>query len=88
MTTDAKAEMTDVELLHFYLGLRLQQGDRRASIKQILSDFPDYLRQRGIMRGKILEAEESIATGDSGPLDLEQAIHEVVQDLAAEGVIE
>ncbi|MEX2310074.1 MAG: hypothetical protein WD738_21055 [Pirellulales bacterium] len=88
MATDAKSEMTTAELLHFYMGLRLQQGDRKVPVQQILADFPEYLRQRETMRGMIREAEEAIAGGRSGPLDLEQAINEVVRDLAAEGITE
>ncbi len=88
MATDAKAEMTQAELLHFYLDMRLQKGDRNTPLKQILSEFPAYLRQREIMRGMIREADGAIAAGRSGSLDLEQAIREVVQELAAEGIKE
>jgi hypothetical protein len=88
MATDAKADMTDAELLHFYMGLRLQNGDRTLPIKQILADFPEYLRQRDVMRGMIAEAEQAIADGRSGPLDVEQAIQEVLQEFAAEGITE
>lgn len=88
MATDAKTEMTEAELLHFYLELRLQKGDRKVPIVQILADFPDYLRQRESMRTMIREADDAIAAGRSGPLDLEQAINEVVQNLAAEGIAE
>jgi hypothetical protein len=36
----------------------------------------------------IREADDGIAAGRSGPLDLEQAIHEVVVELAAKGISE
>lgn len=88
MATNAKTEMSTAELLHFYLGMRLQNGDRSVPIQQILADFPEYLRQRNAMRGMIRDAEDAIARGESGPLDLEQAIDEVLQDLAAEGITE
>jgi len=88
MATEVKAEMTETELLHFYLGLRLQNGDGKVPIKQILAEFPEYLRQRNTMRGMIREAEDGIAAGHSRPLDIEQAISEVIQELAAEGVTE
>jgi ribosomal 50S subunit-associated protein YjgA (DUF615 family) len=86
MATDAKAEMSAAELLHFYLGLRLQKGDGQLPIRQILAEFPDYLRQRDAMRGLVREAENAIAAGRSGPLNIEQAIHEVIQELSAEGI--
>jgi hypothetical protein len=88
MATDARIEMTTAELLHFYMGLRLKQGDRQVPIQQMLADFPKYLRQRESMRAMIREADDAIAEGRSGPLDVEQAIHEVVRDLAAEGITE
>jgi hypothetical protein len=88
MATAATTEMTEAELLHFYLGLRLQKGDRTLPVDQILAGFPEYLRQRDSMRGMIREAADSISAGSSGPLDLDQTIDEVVQDLAAEGITE
>ena len=87
MATDAKAEMTDAELLHFYLGLRLQKGDGQLPIKQILIEFPEYLRQRNVMRGMIRNADDAIAAGRSGPLDIEQLINEVVRELAVDGAV-
>lgn len=88
MATDATAEMTHAELLHFYVGLRLQRGDRKLPIKQILADFPEYLRQRAAMREMVRDAEDAIAAGRSGSLDVEQAIQEVIEELAAEGIAE
>jgi hypothetical protein len=88
MATAEKTEMTEAELLHFYLGLRLQKGDRSLPVQQIIADFPEYLRQRNAVRGMIRDADEAIAAGRSGPLDLDQTINEVVQDLAAEGITE
>jgi hypothetical protein len=87
MATDAKTGMTDGELLHFYVGLRLQ-NDRNLPIPQILKDFPEYLRERQAMRGMIREAQEAIATGRSGPMDIEKVIYEVIEELAAEGITE
>jgi len=88
MSTDVKPEMTAAELLHFYMGMRLQKGDSELPIKQILAEFPEYLRQRDAMRGMIREAEDAIAAGRAGPLEIEQVIQEVIQDLAAEGITE
>ena len=88
MATNVKPEMTTAELLHFYVGMRLQKGDSNLPIKQILAEFPEYLRQRNAMRGMIREAEDAIAAGRVGPLKVEQMIQEVIQDLAAEGITE
>lgn len=88
MATDATSEMTRAELLHFYLEKRLQQGDRNLPLDQILGDFPEYLRQRDAMRGLIHEADAAIAAGRSSPLDVELAIREVIEELAAEGITE
>jgi hypothetical protein len=86
MATDAKSELTNAELLEFYLGMRLQKGDRDVPVEQILAGFAEYLRERKLMQGMIREADDGIAAGQSGPLDLEQAIHDVVQELAAKGI--
>ncbi len=88
MATDAKNEMTDAELLDFYLGMRLQKGDRDVPVEHILTGFTQYLRERQVMQGMIREADDGITAGRSGPLDLEQAIREVVQELAARGISE
>jgi hypothetical protein len=88
MATDAKSEMTTAELLHFYVGMRLEKGDRQVPIQEILADFPEYMRQRERMRDMIRVADESLESGRSEPFDLEQAIQEVVRELAAEGITE
>jgi hypothetical protein len=88
MATDAKADMTQAELLRYYLDLRLQRGERNIPIAVMLADFPEYLRQRGIMRDMIREADDAIAIGRSGPLDIEAAIDEVIRDLARDGIVE
>jgi hypothetical protein len=88
MATVEKTEMTRAELLHFYLGLRLQKGDRNLTVEQILADFPEYCRQRDAVRGMIHDADRAIAAGRSAPLDLDQTITEVTQELAAEGITE
>jgi hypothetical protein len=86
MATDAQADMTQAELLRFYLDLRLQQGERDIPLAMLLADFPEYLRQREVMRGLIREADDAMAGGRSGPLDVEKAINDVIRDLAAEGI--
>jgi hypothetical protein len=88
MATDAKSDMTDAELLDFYVGTRLQRGDRDVPVEQLLAGFSSYLRERRQMQSMIREADDAIAAGRSGPLDLERAIREVVQELAARGVAE
>ena len=86
MATDARADMTQAELLHFYLGMRLQSGDGNVPIRQILAAFPEYVRQRNAMRNMIREADDQIEAGRSRPLDIEQTINEVIQGLAAQGI--
>ena len=88
MATDAKSDMTDAELLDFYVGMRLQRGDRDVPIEQLLAGFSMYLRERRQMQSMIREADDAIAAGRSGPLDLEQAIREVVQELAVKRISE
>jgi hypothetical protein len=69
MATVDKTEMTEAELFQCYLELRLQKGDRKVPIDQLLSDFPKYLQQLSVMRAKVQEAVEASGAGRSGPLN-------------------
>ncbi len=86
MATDSSLPQTDVELLYQYLGRRLENGGREASIEAILAEFAEYRRELEEVRAKVREAIESSARGESGPLDLEDVIQRGRERLAAEGI--
>ncbi len=86
MATDSSLPQTDIELLYQYLGRRLENGGREASIEAILAEFAEYRRELEEVRTKVREAIESSARGESGPLDLEDVIRRGRERLAAEGI--
>jgi hypothetical protein len=88
MTPDLSATLTDPELLHQYLGRRLDNGRRNEPLDRLLADFAEYRRQLEKLRGMIREAEESSARGDSRPLDVEDVIRRGRERMAAEGIID
>jgi hypothetical protein len=86
MATDSSTPYSDAELLYQYLGRRLDNGGREASIEAILAEFAEYRRELEEVRAKIREAVDSSARGESGPLDLEDVIRRGRERLAAEGI--
>lgn len=88
MTVTTASELTEVELLHYYLGLRIARGSKDITIEQALQDYSEYRRQLDDFRAKLREAEESSARGDSGPLDLEALMDRVRDRLELHGITE
>ena len=88
MATDHSAQLTDVELLHDFIGARLSSGGRNDSIAQVMTDFAEYCRQLDQLRASLREAEAQIARGESKPLDLEALFARVDERLEREGVPE
>ncbi len=88
MATDAKTEMTETELLHFYLGLRLERGKRDGTLDEVLAEFSEYLCQRDKVRALIQEAEESSARGESRSLDFDAFWQRMDTKFDADGIPE
>jgi hypothetical protein len=88
MATDSSAPQTDAELLYQYLGRRLENGGREASIEELLAEFAEYRRELEEVRAKVREALESSARGESGPLDLEALFARADSLLGEEGIPE
>lgn len=63
--------VTDAELLHQYLGQRLDAGARREPVDRLLADFAEYRRQLEELRASLREAEAASARAESRPLDLD-----------------
>jgi hypothetical protein len=88
MATDLPNTPSDVELLHNYLGQRLQRDGIDLPLDDALAGFEEYYRQLRDLRGKVREAEESLARGHGKPLDAEAMIRRVRKRLAEQGVAE
>ena len=86
MATDSPETPTDIELLRDYLGERIDQFGRDLSLDEALAGFQEYHRQLQELRGKVREAENSLARGEGRPLDVDAIIGRVRKRLAEQGV--
>jgi hypothetical protein len=86
MAADNTLPPTDVELLHSFLGTRINSGHRDDSVEQVLADFAEYRRQLTELRASLREAEAQSARGESKPLDVEDVIRRGRERLASKGI--
>ena len=86
MSADTPHSPSDVELLYSYLGQRLHGDTQKLSLDAALTGFQNYYRQLRTLRGKIQEAEESLARGEGRPLDVDAVIDRVRNRLAQQGI--
>ena len=80
--------MTEAELLHFYLGMRLEKGGRTEPVEKLLADFAEYRRELEQFRATLREAEAQCDRGEARPLDLDALFERVDRRLAQEGIPE
>ena len=88
MATDNSIPLTEVELLHSFIGTRLDNGHREDSVDKTLADFAEYRRQLEEFRATLREAEAQSARGESKPLDLEALFARADRRLEQEGIPE
>jgi hypothetical protein len=88
MSTDQSTSLTQAELLHNYLGFRLSNGGRDATIEQLMTEFAEYRRELDEFRETLREAEAQSARGESKPLDLEALFARVDKRLDERGIPE
>ena len=86
MATDMPGIPSDVQLLHDYLGKQLASDGRDLSLDEALTGFQEYYRQLRDLRGKVRQAEDSLARGDGRRLDVEAVIGRVRRRLAEQGI--
>lgn len=79
-------ELTEIELLHFYLGMRIERGDKSLTIDQAMRDYSEYRRELDEFRAELRQAEESSERGLAEPVDREQLKREIREELAAKGL--
>lgn len=85
MSADTPHSPTDVELLYSYLGQRLHGEAGYLSLEAALAGFQDYYRQLRDLRGRIHQAEASVARGEGRPLDVDAVIERVRRRIAEQG---
>lgn len=89
MATDLSTDaLTEAELLHLYLGQRLERGGRHEPVDRLLAEFAEYRRELEQLCASLREAEASSARGESRPLDLEALFARVDKRLEADGIPE
>ena len=86
MATDDSPSLTEVELLHSFIGERLDRGHRDETVEQTLAEFAEYRRQLEDMRASIREAIAQSERGESKPLDVEDVIRRGRERLASKGI--
>ena len=86
MATDIPNVPSDVELLHDYLGKQLARDEQELSLDEALSGFQEYYRQLRDLRGKVRQAEDSLARGEGRPLDVEAVLSRVRRRLAEQSI--
>jgi hypothetical protein len=85
MSVATAAELTELELLHLYLGRRISNGGRTLSLELVLREFQEFRRQLEDVREKLREAEQSSAQGLARTVDRETLKQEVRAMLVAKG---
>jgi len=80
--------LTEAELFYNYLGQRISQDGREAPVADLFADFQEYCRELDEVRGKLREAEESSARGESKPLNLTSLLERVEKRWDEKGVPE
>jgi hypothetical protein len=88
MATDNSPTFTEIELLHGYLGARLNNGGRNEPVDKVLADFAEYRRQLEELRASLREAEAQCDRGEARPLDLDALFARVDKRLEEEGIPE
>lgn len=88
MSTDAKTEMSEPELLHLFLERRFAKGQRKGTLQGLMAEFANWREQVERVRELVREGERSSALYGSSPLDLDALIAEVYADLAKEGIVD
>ena len=68
------ATLTDLELLHRFIGEQLARGGRRTAVDDCLAEFREYLREVERCREEIRPALEQSLRGETKPFDPEEVI--------------
>lgn len=91
MSTDAKTELSEPELLHLFLERRIAKGQRKGSLDEVMSEYAKWREQVEKVRQMVREAEESSALYGSRPLgdeELEEMFNDVCKELGKEGIVD
>lgn len=88
-TETQTAEMTELELLHRFVGEQLANGGRKKTVDQCLAEFREYREKLEWMREAIRPSYERSLRGETKPFDraaLEALKARVRRELAEKGI--
>lgn len=88
MSTDFPQLPTDAQLLHDYLGRRIEDDAVELSAAEVVAELGDYGAQLQRLRKMVSEAEASLAAGQAKPLDVEALLERVRRRAATQGQAE
>lgn len=88
MVTDTTGALTDLELLHRFIGDQIANGGRRTPVDRCLAEFREYLREVERCREGIRPALERSLRGETPPFDPEALKVRVTRELADRGIAE
>jgi hypothetical protein len=88
MSTDAKTDLTEPELLHLFLERRIAKGERKGSLDEVMAEYAKWREQVERVRQMVREAEESSALYGSKPLDFDAFWKELDLEMDERGIPE
>lgn len=77
----------DFETFTEFMEHRYRNG-AEPTLENGVQAFREYQRQLADLRAKVREAQEQVARGEYGPIDIEEIIKEIDESLAAKGIPE
>lgn len=78
--------MTDLEILHRFLGAELSRGGRSRPVDEVLAEFRQYLADVERLREEIRPALERSLRGESKPFDVEDFLRRGRERLREQGI--
>jgi hypothetical protein len=80
------SHVSDLELLHEFIGHVLQNGGGSKTVDEVLDEFREYLEELERLREEIRPALEASLRGESKPIDWESLKERVTRRLAEQGI--
>lgn len=87
-TAVSSSQMTDLELLHHFLGICLREGGRARPSDEVLAEFREYREEVERLREEIRPALEASLRVESKPIDWVALKDRVTRELAEREVVD
>ncbi len=83
---NGESVVSDLELLHQFIGESLQNGGRLKTVDEVLGEFQEYRAEVERLREEIRPSLERSLRGESRPIDWEALKQRGRQRLAQKGI--